>query len=202
MIVPAGGRVPQIRGVVAHQSVLAVPDPVLVAGLPCAPAERCAVDLARTLPRMDALPFLDLCLRTGVCRPEELCAELARHARLRGVGQARQLVRLADPRAECRQESQLRLVLIDGGLPAPEPQLWVPDEAGFLRYRLDLGYRRLRIGIEYDGLSHLDRDRLRHDRTRMNWLSAQGWRMRHYTALDLYHHPSRITTQIAALLHA
>ncbi|SCG59920.1 Protein of unknown function [Micromonospora rifamycinica] len=201
VIVPAGGMVPQIRGVVVHQAVLAVPEPVLLAGLPCAPADRCAVDLARTVARLDALPLLDLCLRVGACRPEELTAELARHARLRGVEQARQLVRLADPRSECRQESQLRLVLIDGGLPAPEPQIWVSDDDGFRRYRLDLGYRRSRVGIEYDGLSHLDRDRLNHDRARMNWLAAQGWRMRHFTARDLYHRPTLITTQISALLH-
>ncbi|MBM7080509.1 DUF559 domain-containing protein [Micromonospora sp. MMS20-R1-14] len=201
VIVPAGGRVPQVRGVVVHQAVLAVPEPVLVAGLPCAPADRCAVDLARTVARLDALPLLDLCLRVGACRPEGLTAEVARHARLRGVDQARQLVRLADPRSECRQESQLRLVLIDGGLPAPEPQIWVSDDEGFRRYRLDLGYRRSRVGIEYDGLSHLDRDRLHHDRARMNWLAAHGWRMRHFTAHDLYRHPSVITTQIAHLLH-
>ncbi|MFY1626777.1 endonuclease domain-containing protein [Micromonospora sp. WMMD723] len=201
MIVPAGGRVPRIRGVVVHQAVLAVPEPVLVAGLPCAPADRCAVDLARTVARLDALPLLDLCLRVGACRPAGLTAELARHARLRGVDQARQLVRLADPRSECRQESQLRLVLIDGGLPAPEPQIWVSDDEGFRRYRLDLGYRRSRVGIEYDGLSHLDRDRLHHDRARMNWLAAHGWRMRHFTARDLYRRPSLITTQIAHLLH-
>ncbi|WP_328339918.1 endonuclease domain-containing protein [Micromonospora sp. NBC_00421] len=200
MIVPVGGRVPQIRGVVVHQAVLPVPDPVLLAGLPCAPADRCAVDLARTVARLDALPLLDLCLRVGACHAEELAAELGRHARLRGVDQARQLVRLADPRSECRQESQLRLVLIDGGLPTPEPQIWVSDDAGFQRYRLDLGYRRSRVGIEYDGLSHLDRDRLDHDRTRMNWLAARGWRMRHFTARDLYHRPSHITTQIAELL--
>ncbi|GHJ10053.1 hypothetical protein TPA0907_44200 [Micromonospora humidisoli] len=158
------------------------------------------MDLARTVTRLDALPLLDLCLRVGACLPEDLAAELALHARLRGVDQARQLVRLADPRSECRQESQLRLVLIDGGLPIPEPQVWVSDDEGFRRYRLDLGYRRSRVGIEYDGLSHLDPDRLHHDRARMNWLAAHGWRMRHFTARDLYQRPSLITTQIADLL--
>src|SRR5699024_10208381 len=99
------------------------------------------VDLARVLRRMDALPLLDLSLRAGACSRDELLAEDALHARLRGVRQARRLTELADPRAECRQESQLRLLLIDGGLPAPEPQLWVPDQDGVHIYRLDLGYR-------------------------------------------------------------
>jgi very-short-patch-repair endonuclease len=202
VIVPAGSVVPQIRGVVAHESVLPVPVPVEVAGVPCAPAARCAVDLARVLRRMDGLPLLDLCLRFGACGLDDLRAEVARHRGLRGVCQARQLIDLADPRSECRQESQLRLLLIDGGLPAPEPQLWVPDQHGVPLYRLDLGYRKHRIGIEYDGQSHLDRGRLEHDRFRMNWLAANGWRMRHFTATDLYRRPRHVLSTIAALLPA
>ncbi|WP_203177823.1 PDDEXK family nuclease, partial [Micromonospora parastrephiae] len=200
IIVPAGENVPHIRGVVAHEAVLPVRDPVLLAGVPCAPAARCAVDLARSLRRMDAMPLLDLCLRVGACQPEELRVEVARHERLRGVCQARELVPRADPRAECRQESQLRLVLIDGGLPPPEPQLWVPDSNGVPLYRLDLGYRKRRVGVEYDGTSHLDRDHLRHDRSRMNWLAANGWQMRHFTDLDLYRRPAHIVATLGHLL--
>lgn len=201
VIVPAGTVVPHIRGVVAHEAVLPVPVSVEIAGVPCAPAARCAVDLARVLRRMDGLPLLDLCLRYGACGPDELRTEVRRHAGLRGVCQARQLIGLADPRSECRQESQLRLLLVDGGLPAPEPQLWVPDSDGVPLYRLDLGYRKHKIGLEYDGLSHLDRDRLRHDRSRMNWLAANGWRMRHFTDTDLYRRPRHILATVAALLH-
>ncbi|WP_413644761.1 hypothetical protein [Micromonospora sp. RTP1Z1] len=201
VIVPAGTVVPHIRGVVAHEAVLPVPVSVEIAGVPCAPAARCAVDLARVLRRMDGLPLLDLCLRSGACDPDELRTEVRRHAGLRGVCQARQLIGLADPRSECRQESQLRLLLVDGGLPAPEPQLWVPDSYGVPLYRLDLGYRKPKIGLEYDGLSHLDRDRLRHDRSRMNWLAANGWRMRHFTDTDLYRRPRHILSTVAALLH-
>jgi Protein of unknown function (DUF559) len=202
VIVPAGSVVPHINGVVAHEAVLPVRDPIELAGVPCAPAARCAVDLARTVRRLEALPLLDLALRVGSCQSEELMTELLRHARLRGVSQARQLVRLADPRPECRQESQLRLVLIDGGLPVPEPQLWVQDDVGIPLYRLDLGYRRRRIGIEYDGSSHLDRDNLRRDRSRMNWLSANGWRMRYFTDLDLDRRPQHIVATVATLLHS
>ncbi|WP_433118020.1 hypothetical protein [Micromonospora sp. CA-246542] len=201
VIVPAGEPVPHIRGVVAHESVLPVGDPVLLDGVPCAPAARCAVDLARSVRRMDAMPLLDLCLRVGACQPDELLVEVARHERLRGICQARELVSRADPRAECRQESQLRLVLIDGGLPPPEPQLWVSDNNGIPLYRLDLGYRLYRVGIEYDGLSHLNRARLQSDRSRMNWLAANGWQMRYFTDLDLYRRPTHIIRTLSPLLH-
>jgi hypothetical protein len=200
VIIPAGVAVPRIRGVVAHEAVLPVLDPVVLAGVPCAPAARCAIDLARQLRRMDALPLLDAVLRSGACQTEELLVEVARHGGLRGVCQARNLLPLADPRAECPQESQLRLVLIDGDLPAPEPQIWVTDRYDSPIYRLDLGYRRRRVGLEYDGASHLDRDRLRHDRTRMNWLATNGWTMRYFTDQDLYRRPAHILDVVRAAL--
>ncbi|WBB64887.1 hypothetical protein [Micromonospora sp. WMMD812] len=48
-----------------HEAVLPVRDSVRLVGVPCAPAARCAVDLARTVRRMDAMPLLDLRLRVG-----------------------------------------------------------------------------------------------------------------------------------------
>ncbi|WP_238162318.1 hypothetical protein [Micromonospora endolithica] len=191
---------PRLPGLVVHHSVLPV-RPVLLGGVPCVPAARCAVDLARTVRRLDALPVLDCALRSGAVTRDELLAEIAGHRGLPGVRQARELAPLADGRAECRQESQLRLILVDGRLPVPEPQLWVYDDQGFPRFRLDLGYEERRVGIEYDGESHLDRDRLRYDRDRLNWLDAHGWRMRYFTDRDLYRRPAHIAATVRAALN-
>ncbi|MFF0150540.1 endonuclease domain-containing protein [Micromonospora sp. NPDC005203] len=196
---PAEVPKPRLPGVVVHRTVLST-RPALVKGLPCVPAARCAVDLARVVRRLDALPVLDAALRAGAVSQDDLLAEVSGHAALRGVRQARHLVPLADSRAECRQESQLRLILLDAGLPPPEPQLWVTDRHGGFRYRLDLAYRERRVGIEYDGLSHLDRERLRYDRERVNWLDAAGWRMRYFTDRDLYCRPQYISATIRAAL--
>ncbi|WP_230687162.1 DUF559 domain-containing protein [Catellatospora vulcania] len=192
--VPQGSAHPRLVGVRSGESALPLPAPVRLHGVPVLPPERVAVTLARVVRRLDALPILDAALRTGTVTLELLAAELITHGGLPGVCQARELVPLADGRAECRQESQLRLVVIDGGLPHPEPQLQVG------RFRLDLGYEDLQVGIEYDGSSHLTRDRLRQDRRRSNWLATQGWRMRHFTDADLYHHPTRILTTLRPLL--
>jgi hypothetical protein len=173
----------------------------IVRGVPCAPPARCAVDLARTVRRLDALPVLDAVLRAGLCTSGELVAETIRHAGLRGVRQARELAGLAHPGAECRQESQLRLVLIDGGLPVPEPQVWVYDRYGRPLYRVDLGYEERQVGIEYDGQSHLDRERMRDDRARLNWLSANGWTIRLFTDRDLYRAPAQIVSIVRDTLH-
>jgi very-short-patch-repair endonuclease len=180
--------------VVTHEAILPVKNPVRVNGIPCTPPARCTLDLARRFPRMRALPLLDAALRAGVSG-EDLVAEAGRHRGLRGVRQVRELIRLADPRAECVQESQLRLVLVDSGLPVPEPQVWVDD-----RYRIDLAYRHRRVGIEYDGRSHWDQIRLAADRVRMNWLDSRGWTMRYFTARDLYDNPAQIVATVRAAL--
>ncbi|SCG50041.1 hypothetical protein [Micromonospora humi] len=190
---------PRLPGLVVHHSVLPI-RPVVVGGLPCVPAAQCALDLARRVRRMDALPVLDAALRSGAVTVDDLREELPLHRSLRGVRQARDLVPRADGRSECRQESQLRLLLLDGGLPAPEPQMWIHDRYGIPRFRTDLGYRERRVGVEYDGLSHLDRDRMRYDRDRINWLDANGWRMRYFTDRDLYRRPSHILTTLRTAL--
>jgi len=196
IVIPAGTPRPRLRGVRVITSVLEF-EPVQVDGIPCVPAARCVADLARTLRRPDAQAALDGALRAGACTPDDLAAELLRHRDLRGVVQARELLRYADPGAQCRQESQLRLVIRDGGLPAPKTQLRVLDGFQVARFVLDLGWEERRVGAEYDGMSHLDRDRMRQDRERHNRLASQGWRMRYFTDRDLYRRPRHIV----AVLH-
>ncbi|MEV0394559.1 hypothetical protein [Polymorphospora rubra] len=198
--VPGGTPVPQRRGVTAHESVLPFGDLTEVCGLPCLPAPRTAVDLARTLPRPDALAILDAALRSGAVTVETLTAELVRHDRLRGIRQARELAAIASPLAECRQETHLRLVLHDGRLPAPAPQLGVADEWGVERHRTDLGYLRQRVGVEYDGIAHLDRRGSRLDPRRHDWLTRQGWTIRYVSDDDLYRRPDLLVSAVRATL--
>lgn len=199
LLVPAGTPFPQRRGITAHQVVLPVGDPVDVLGLPCVTPARCAVDLARHLRRVDALPVLDAALFCGVCGVEDLLVEVKRHDGLRGVCQARELAALANGRAECRQESQLRLILHDGGVRGLVSQFPVPDDLGCLaRHRIDLADPDRQVGIEYDGSSHLDRRRLRTDRERHNWLESRGWSMRYFTDHDLYARPDSIIETVTS----
>ena len=200
VVVPAGTPVPDYRGVAAHQSVLPFDDPVDIAGVPCLPPERCAIDIARTCRRLDSLAVVDAALRAERVSEESLAVEVRRHDGLRGVRQARDVVPLADPRAECLQESQLRLIMTDGGLPRPELQVWIVDDWGIPRYRSDLGYPAFRIGGEYDGVSHLDRQRMRQDRERQNWLSAHGWTMRYFTDIDIYRRPHYVVSAMREAL--
>ena len=92
------------------------------------------------------------------------------------------------------------LDLDNRGLPPPEPQVWVYDATGRRAYRIDLAYRERKVGMEYDGRSHLTIDRLNADRSRMNWLSARGWAMRYFTARDLYQYPALVVAEARSLL--
>ena len=167
VMVPAGVVRPRIGTVVCHETALEIGPPVLRHGIPCVPPQRCAVDIARRARRLDGIAVLDAALHRGLTTEADLAQEVLRHGGLRGVLRARELVGLADGRAENAQESHLRIMIIDGGLPAPEPQLVVYDDTGYPVHRLDLGYRERKVGLEYDGRSHLTMDRLAADRARM-----------------------------------
>jgi very-short-patch-repair endonuclease len=184
LVVPAGQPVPQHPGVVTHESVVPV-EPVLALDLPCTPPGRTAVDLARTLARPDALAVLDAALATRACTDHELADEVDIHSGLRGVRQARELLPLADPRPQSRRESQLRLILHDGGVRGLEPQLRVAT------YRVDLGNPDTRVGVDYD------RDGPG-DRARRAWLTSNGWRMRSFSDRDIDERPAHIVQVVEA----
>jgi hypothetical protein len=177
LVVPAGAPFPQRRGIRAHQSVVPVVDPVDIRGIPCVPAARCAIDLARTLPRLDALPVLDAALRSGACDADHLASELPAHDGLRGVRQVRPLVEFADPRPRCRQESQLRLILHDSGIRGFEPGVPVTDGTGVVLHVIALAHTGLRVGLDYSAKPV--------ERARRAWLEEQGWSMCYLTDRDI-----------------
>jgi hypothetical protein len=100
---------------------------------------------------------------------------LPRYFRRRGVIQLRQLIPLADPRAESAGESWTRLEIVDAGLPAPQPQYWV-SVGGRPTYRLDLAYPHAKVAVEYDGREFHEGDARRiADERRRRWLRRNGW---------------------------
>lgn len=136
---------------------------------------RTALDLGCRLPRRRALAAIDALMREHGFTRSDLQRELPRFRRRRGVIQLRQLVSIADGRAESQRESWVRLVIRDHGLPAPEPQFWVVVD-GVPTYRLDLAYPHLRVAIEYDGEDfHTSADDRARDRARRTWLGRNGW---------------------------
>lgn len=173
---PSCSAAPRRGGCVGRTGPLPDGDVVWLNGVPVTTPARTAADLLRLLRRPDALASFDALLReTGVAKAE-VAEVIGRFGRQRGVVQARHLLQLGDPRAESPQESRTRLRCVDAGFPCPEPQINVFDPAGMFLARLDMGYRNLRKGIEFDGdEAHRTRAQLRHDQARRKRVERVGW---------------------------
>ena len=150
-------------------------DYVIVGGVRVTTPLRTALDLGCRLSRRDALAAIDALMRAQHLTTGQLVAGLTQFAGRRGVVQLRELVALADGRAESQGESWTRIEIHDHGLPRPEPQWWVCVE-GVPTFRLDLAYPRARIAIEYDGEEfHSSPEDKQADTDRRAWLERHGW---------------------------
>ena len=97
-------------------------------------------------------------------------------------------------------ETRLRLLLHDGGAPAPVPQYEVRDAGGRFLARVDLAYPQWRIALEYEGDHHRERAQFRRDIARVNALRQAGWLVLRFTADDVLRHPDRVVRHVLAAI--
>ncbi|OFB35915.1 hypothetical protein BA059_26275 [Mycolicibacterium sp. (ex Dasyatis americana)] len=135
---------------------------------------RTALDLARFLPRDEAVAHLDaLAIATGV-ESEQVLELAARYRGLRGIRSARTALDLMDPGGQSPRETRLRLLLIDAGFRRPRTQIRVSD--GFNEAFIDMGYDDVKVGLDYEGKHHAtDRPRYVHDIGRSELIECEGW---------------------------
>lgn len=186
-VVPRGAVVPRRQGIRVREADLPDGDvgSLRETGLRALRPARAVVDLLRLSSAPEAIVVADAVLRTGVCSREELRDEVVKHAKLRGVVQARRTVEQADPRAESPPESRLRFWLLEAGFPVV-PQVDVLTESGAWVARVDLALVERKIALEYDGREVHERDDVFvRDRRRQNALLAAGWVVLRFTAPDL-----------------
>lgn len=146
-----------------------------VAGRPATAPAWTAVEVARSLARGRALATLDAALRSNRCARPQLWDAAKAQAGRRGIVAVRQLIPVADPRAESPMESEARLVMLDGGLPAPELQYAIIDGNGDLR-RLDFAWPDVGVAAEYEGVAwHSGPEEMRRDRRRLAAVQDAGW---------------------------
>lgn len=170
---PPGGQLRSVDGLVVHRRDGA-PLTFVDGRYVTAPAWT-AIEVARGLRRPRVLATLDAALRSGTCSRTELWRAALEQAGRRGIVAVRNLIALADGRAESPMESEARLVMLDGGLPAPELQYEVIDGNGQVR-RLDFAWPGQQVAVEYDSLDwHGNPDALRNDRRRTAALTDAGW---------------------------
>jgi hypothetical protein len=170
---PPGCRLRSADGLVVHRRDGA--PLTVVGGRPATTPAWTAVEVARSLRRPRALATLDAALRSRTCNRAELWRAAVAQAGRRGIVAVRDVIPLADGRAESPMESEARLAMIDGGLPVPELQYEIIDGNGELR-RIDFAWPDERVAVEYDGLDwHSGPDAMRRDRKRAAALLDVGW---------------------------
>ncbi len=144
-------------------------------GRPTTSASWTAIEVARTLRRPRALATLDAALRSGHCDAAALSRAAADHSGRRGIVVVRDLLELADGRAESPMESEARLVMIDGGLPPPDLQYQIIDGRGRLQ-RFDFAWPDRLLAAEYDSEQwHAGADAWRRDREKWAAVQEIGW---------------------------
>ena len=189
-------------GVVVHTYDLADDEVCEVRGIRLTTPARTAFDIGRIRQAHKAIPVIDALLSaTGITRAEILAVADARPC-ARGVRQLRAILDRVDGGAESPQETRLRLILVDAGLPRPETQIEFRDRGGRVRVRADMGWREWKVAVEYDGVQHWTDPRQRTwDIERIALLEASGWTVVRVSA-EMLLRPHAIVARVVAKLRA
>ncbi len=168
-------------------------------GLPATTPERTFLDCAEDLDLVDLVVLGDSLVRAGAVTTDDLVLAAAtpgRHRRL-----ARRAAGLVRAGVDSGPESRTRLLVVLAGLPEPETDLRFHDPSGALLRRADLGYRRRRVSIEYDGRQHAeDAAQWSGDIARREQFDGWGWRMVVVTSPGLWVEPERTLERVVGVL--
>jgi len=129
---------------------------------------RTAFDIACRYPLDPVVAAIDALARATRLKIADVELIAQRYQGRRDIRGATVALDLVDAGAESPQETRVRLLLIRAGFPRPETQVLVYDEHGQLVAGLDLGWRDVMVGVDYEGEHHrktrrqLDRDIRRH----------------------------------------
>ena len=121
----------------------------------------------------------------------------------RGARRAASALDLVRQGAESRPETLLRLLLQRAGLPEPEPNREVRDDAGRWLGRADLVYAAFRTVVEYDGDQHrMNRAQYEKDIIRWEHFIAADWRVVKVRAGGLFATPEATVQRVRSALLA
>ncbi|BBZ79294.1 hypothetical protein MANY_46310 [Mycolicibacterium anyangense] len=171
-------------GLVVRQEAIAPDEVTTVAGIPVVVRARAAFDLGRHLGRAESIARLDALMRNQLFSIEDVSLLAKRYPGARGLKRLANVLPLVDGGAASPQETRLRLLYIDAGLPRPQTQVPVFDGRRAVRI-LDLGWERFRVGSEYDGDVHrTDRRSYVKDVRLRPILERLGWAVDHVIKED------------------
>jgi hypothetical protein len=136
-------------------------------------AARTALDLGRRLPRDVAVRHLDELARVAGVSYAAVAELLDRYRGASGIAQARTALRLMDGGSESADETRLRLILVDAGLPRPRTRIVVGE--GFDTAVIGMGWDEVKVGVGmYDGSSRDGCAAVQHTQ-RQDVVQRSGW---------------------------
>jgi hypothetical protein len=166
---------PSPEGITVVSWELATDEVCRVDGVTCTTAARTAVDLGRRLPFETAVIRVDALLNATATTSESVADLAQRHTGLRGIRRMRAAMALVDAGAESPQETRLRLLLVQSGVPRPVTQIPVRNDRGRVVRRIDMGWPECLVGVEYDGEQHWTDTGRADDIDRLEFLAEKGW---------------------------
>jgi very-short-patch-repair endonuclease len=163
-------RQPAPRGIVVYSGSIADDERCFRQSIDCTTPARTAYDIGRRVPGDAAIIRIDALLNATRCKVEDVQRIAERYPGARHIRRLHGALDLADGGAESPKETELRLLLVRGGLPRPVTQIKVG------RRRIDMGWPEWKVGVEYDGEQHwTNPDDYADDIERLEFLAAQGW---------------------------
>jgi hypothetical protein len=158
-------------------------------GVPCAAPTRATFDAMRYAAGLwSAVIAFDMMATAGLVTLEEMTAYIAAHPAWRGVGQAREALKLVDENSWSPRESWLRLVWeVVAGFPHPLCNRPVFSLDGTFIGTPDLLDPVAGVAGEYDGADHLGRDRRARDVVREEGFRRVGLEYFEVTSGDVAH---------------
>ncbi|WP_197374748.1 endonuclease domain-containing protein [Mycolicibacterium baixiangningiae] len=188
------------ENILLHSDTLVDDEICRVRGICATTPARTAFDLGRRKGMTTAVMRLDALRQATRLRVDDVHALVERHRGARGIVALRQALVLSDAGAESPQETRTRLVLTAAGMRPTRTQIEVYDHDDFVA-RIDMGYPRWQVGVEYDGPQHWTDPRVRdRDLERRARLAALGWRIVHVNAEMLRYRPAVIVGRTQAAL--
>ena len=114
--------------------------------------------------------------RSPLTTIDRLRARVKKWAGHRGVKKLRLAIARLNERSESPQESVLRVIIVDAGIPGLAVNHPIRTSGGF-DYRADLAFPDRKVIIEYQSAFHETPESFRADMTRISRLEADGWKV-------------------------
>jgi hypothetical protein len=196
---PRRSRSRMTAGILTHNAELPGDHVTRKYGTEVTTAARTVIDLARTLPFIEAVVAADSALRMRKATKEELRRVCDACSRWPGLARAKRVVSFSNGQAESVLESCARVMFDVFGLEAPGIQVTIRGP-GFV-YRADFCWEKHETIAEADGLAKFKaREDMLAQFRRDRLLRDAGYKVVHFTWRELFESPELVITRIRKAL--